>query len=263
MTCRIKRCFALALLCFSLLARPALVWAEPIAVRYPEGLLHGFLALRTLQGKTLAYGDLIQFAKGDQVTSRVIFRFKDGSVHDETTVFSQDKHFHVLTDHLVQKGPVFKDPLDVLIDASTGSVTIRSTDSHGKESVSDEHIDLPEDLANGLIFVLLKNLEANAENPKVAMLATTPKARLVKLAISRQGLEPFKVTGFSRKAIHYVVKIEIGGAAGVLAPLIGKKPADIHVWILEGDAPVFLKSEGPLFYGGPVWRIELVGPLGH
>ena len=33
------------------------------------------------------------------------------------------------------------------------------------------------------------------------------------------------------------------------------------VWILEGEAPAFVKSEGPLYFGGPVWRIELTSPV--
>jgi hypothetical protein len=34
----------------------------------------------------LAVGDLFEVVRGDRVTSRLIFRFKDGSVDDETTV---------------------------------------------------------------------------------------------------------------------------------------------------------------------------------
>jgi hypothetical protein len=83
----------------------------------------------------------------------------------------------------------------------------------------------------------------------------------VKLAITSQGEEPFSIGGSSRKATHYVVKVEIGGAAGLVAPLLGKQPPDTHVWILGGEAPAFVKSEGPLFFGGPVWRIELTSPV--
>ena len=62
--------------------------------------------LRSLDGKILASGDLIQVAKDDQVTSEIVFHFKDGS-HDETSVFSQDHTFRLLSDHLVQQGPSF------------------------------------------------------------------------------------------------------------------------------------------------------------
>jgi hypothetical protein len=69
----------------------------PVAVRHAEGLVHGFLVLRTVAGETLADGDLIQVARSDQVTSRLVFRFKDGSVHDETAVFSQRRNFRLLS----------------------------------------------------------------------------------------------------------------------------------------------------------------------
>jgi len=48
---------------------------------------------------------------------------------------------------------------------------------------------------------------------------------------------------------------------GLVAPLVGKQPADTHVWILGGEAPAFVKSEGPLYVGGPIWRIELASPI--
>ena len=63
--------------------------AEQVPVRHMEGLMHGFLALRTLDGKRLADGEMTQIAEGDRVTSRLIFRFKDGSVYDDMTIFSQ------------------------------------------------------------------------------------------------------------------------------------------------------------------------------
>ena len=57
--------------------------------------------------------------------------------------------------------------------------------------------------------------------------------------------------------MHYVVKVEIGGVTGFLARLMGKQPADTHVWVLGGEAPAFVKAEGPFYTGGPIWRIQL------
>jgi len=240
---------------------PARMAAEPVPTRHTEGLVHGFLVLRTLDGDTIANGDLSQVVHGDRVTNRLVFHFNDGSVHEETAVFSQRSHFRLLTDHLVQKGPTFEHSLDVSINASAGQITVHSTDEKGKEKAVTGHLDLPSDLANGLVFTLLKNIRPEAPQTTVSMLAATPKPRLVKLAITSQGEEPFSVAGSGRKATHFVVKIERGGAAGIVAPIIGKQPPDIHVWILEGEAPAFVKSEGPLFFGGPIWRIELASPV--
>jgi hypothetical protein len=151
--------------------------------------------------------------------------------------------------------------LDTLVDASTGQVTVRYTESNGQQKVITQQMDLPPDLANGLLFTLLKDIEPSVPRTTVSMVAITPEPRLVKLAILPQGEEPFSIGGSSRKATHYVVKVEIGGAAGLVAPLLGKQPPDTHVWVRGGEAPAFVKSEGPLFFGGPVWRIELASPV--
>ena len=45
------------------------------------------------------------------MTARLVFRFKDGSLSDETAVYSQRGRFRLLTDHVVQKGPSFSKPL--------------------------------------------------------------------------------------------------------------------------------------------------------
>jgi hypothetical protein len=243
------------------LLRPGSTLAEPVAVRFAEGLVHGFLALRTPDGALIADGDLIQTAHGDQVTSRLVFRFKDGSIRDETAVFSQRQRFRLLRNHLVQQGPTFPQALDVSIECTTGQVTVRYTDEHGKQKVEAERMELPPDLANGMILTLLKNVRPGAAPSALSMVATTPKPRLVKLALSVAGEEAFSTGGMSRKATHYVVKVEIGGLTGLIAPLVGKQPPDSHVWVLGGEAPAFVKSEGPLFLGGPVWRIELVSPV--
>jgi hypothetical protein len=92
------------------------------------------------------------------------------------------------------------------------------------------------------------------------MVAAGPKPRVVDLVVTPAGEETFLIGESPRQATHYVVKVRIGGIAGIIAPLIGKQPPDSHVWIMQGDAPAFVKSEGPLAPDGPVWRIELASP---
>ena len=87
--------------------------AEPVPVRFAEGIVHGFLSLRTADGALVANGDLIQVARGDRVTSRLVFHFKDGSLRDETSVFSQRQNFRLISNNLIQKGPTFPQPLDL------------------------------------------------------------------------------------------------------------------------------------------------------
>ena len=256
---RVRRAPALLTAIGMLAADP--VSGEPVSVRHTEGIVHGFLALRTLEGVALADGDLVQTARGERVTARLVFRFKDGSIHDETAVFSQRQVFRLISDHLVQKGPTFPQPLDMTIDAVKGDVVVRYTDDHGEQKTESEHLDVPPDLANGLILTLLKNVRGDAVPKSLSFVAATPKPRLVQLKVSAGGGERFSTGATARTATRYTLKVDIGGLSGVLAPLLGKQPPDSHVWILGGEAPAFVKSEQALYLGGPVWRIDLVSPL--
>jgi hypothetical protein len=247
------------LLCAALL-QPGVLPAAPVPVRYTEGLVHGFLRLSSMEGEPLAHGDLTQVSANNRVTTRLMFKFKDGSVRDETAVFSQRGSFQLLSYHLIQKGPSFQPPMEMSFN-NASAVTVRYTDDDGKQKTVTDRLPMPPDVANGIIFTLLKNLRPGGPLPTVSMVATTPKPRLVKLEISPQGEEPFSVGGAECKAMHYVIKVDIGGVKGLIAPLVGKQPPDVHVWILGGEAPAFVKTEGPLYYGGPSWRIELASPV--
>ena len=56
--------FFLALAVWPLLLRTSVASAEPVVVRHVEGLVHGFLSLRSPEGGVLASGDLIQDVAG-------------------------------------------------------------------------------------------------------------------------------------------------------------------------------------------------------
>lgn len=243
----------------ALLCLPNMLYAEQVPVRYTEGLAHGFHALRSLQGKRLADGEVTQIAHGDRVTSHLVFHFRDGSLYEDTTVFTERGSFRLLSDHLIERGPSFKQPMATFIDASTGQVTTRYKDGD-KEKVISQKLRLPSDLANGMIDTVLKDVKPSAPQTTLSMLVASPKPRVVQLLISPQGEEPFTGGGAKHRAVHYIMKIKIGGVSGLVAPIIGKQPKDTQIWILDSDAPAFLASEGQLYNGGPIWRIEPIIP---
>src|SRR5262249_13311917 len=214
---------ALNRLCFSALwlliicCVGSVLQAEPVPVKHPEGTVRGFLVLRTLDGSDLADGDLVQTVSGDRVTCRVIFRFRDDSSHDETTVISQRDRCALVSDALLQTGPNFTHPIDSSIEAKSGRVRVRYREEKGQEKTIDEHVDLPPDVANGLIFTLLKNIRPDAPPTTVSMVAETPKPRIVKLVISPAGEEDFSVGGATHRSIPYDVTVE--GLIRVIASL--------------------------------------------
>jgi len=234
--------------------------AQPVAVRQTEGLVRGFLVLRSEDGAIVADEDSLQTTRGNQIVYRSIIHFKDGSLQDETTVFTQSGHFRVISDHMVQKGPTFKHPLEMTIDAKSGQVTVVHTNDKGEQKTESEHMNLPADLANGMIPVLLKNLTPAEQSVTESMVVATPKPMLIKLQIHAEGEDSFTAGSIGHKAMRYNVHVDIGGVKGVVANLIGKEPPDTRVWILQGECPSFVRAVGSIFEGGPIWRTELVSP---
>src|SRR5689334_10716450 len=178
----------------------AVLFAEPVNVRYPEGLVHGFLKLSSLDGTALADGDLIQTARGTRITSRLVFHFKDGSLHDETGVFSQRGQLRLVSYRLTQRGPSFPRPLEMSV-SGTGDATVRFTDEHGQSKTEREHIDIPVDLANGMVPIMLKNVRPDALPSRLSMIVATPKPRLVTLKLQKPYEDRFSTGGIQRKAV--------------------------------------------------------------
>jgi hypothetical protein len=93
------------------------------------------------------------------------------------------------------------------------------------------------------------------------VVVATPKPRIVKLSIGAQGTEPFSLGGSKREATVYAIKVDLGGVAGVVAPLVGKQPPDAHLWMIGGEVPTLVKSEILSYPGGPLWRMEILSPV--
>lgn len=233
--------------------------AERIAVRHIEGTSLGFLVMRTLDSKTIAYGYSKQVIKEGVVIDDLVFDFIDGSRYEEITKFTQDGQFRLLSDQVEQKGPAFKENSQSWLDATTGKITVHTLDE-GKEKETTKHLELPTDVSNGMIFTLVKNLDASAPETTVSMVSTSTSPRVVKLQISPGPEKSIKVGQLTLKTQQYIIKTKIEGVAGIVAPLIGKQPPDIHIWIVKSEAPTFIEFEGVLSQDSPVWRIELAAP---
>jgi hypothetical protein len=249
------------LLAVAALLLPRIAFSDPIPAHYPEGTVHGFLSLTDSDGKILASGDLIMIVRGSQVNAHIVYRFKDGSTDDETTIFTQRGVFKLVSDHHVQKGPFFPHPVDVTIDALKSTVTFHTTDKNGKDQVGTSHMNLPPDLYNGLIGSIVKNVKPDVPITRVSMLVMAPKPRIVRMAISPAGEDPYTLAGVERKSKAFNIRIEIGGVEGMIAPLVGKAPPDIQLWVVPGEVPVIVREQAQLFQDSPILNTWMVSPV--
>jgi hypothetical protein len=245
----------LLLFCALLVIRAAT--AVPVQVRFKQGAGHIFLVLRDENGKTLAAGESIQAVKGSTVTTRTTFRFRDGSLDDETTVFEQSKDLHLLSDRRVQRGPAFPHPTEMEIDAKSGRVTVHDTET-GKTSI--ETLKLPPDVANGIITQLLQNLSPDSVEIKVGYVLPASKPLLATLVISRAGEDSYSLAGRKETARKLEIKVQLGGVAGLVAPVIGKQPKATTAWMAGGEVPMFIRIETQFYDGAPLWTIQQTAP---
>ena len=239
------------------------VQATPVAVRFPEGVTHGFLLVRSLVGEIIGQGEMIQVLKeGDLVESQLVFRFKDGSLHDEKVAFSQQRVFTLISYRLLQRGPSFPNQIDVSIDRGTAEYKVRSKEGeYGKEEVVTGEFALPKDAYNGMLIMMLKNLPKGADET-VSVLAFTPEPQVIEVQLLVMGKQTVQIGEVSSTATHYVFKPQIGMIRALLGKVAGKLPAQFHYdcWMLADEVSSLVRFEGPLQLMGPIVRIELVNP---
>jgi len=234
--------------------------ADPVTVRYPEGETHGFLSLRSLQGQTLAYGELTALAHGDRMESRLTWRFRDGSLQDEFLTYLQRPVLKLLSYKQIQRGPSFPADVEVAFTRDPNRYEVKQREKGKKDTEEfSGTVELPADVYNGMTATILNNL-AKGEIATGHLMAFTPKPRLVKTTYQPVGEDPIIIGDSRRSATRYLVDLEVGGVAGVFAKVAGKEPPDLKFWVLGGSPPAFVRFEGPFFVQGPIWRIELSAP---
>jgi hypothetical protein len=250
-----RRCFLVA--AFVVMAWGTAAPAEPVSVRHIQRPMHRSMVARSQDGRIIATGEFSQLVQGDEVTMRLIYHFVDGSIDDEMTTYRQEGKFRLVRNHHIQRGPFFAKPVDFAVDAGTGMATTRTTDKNGKIRVESEHVDLPNDLANGFVGTLLLNASPNATPFRVGMLVPVGGGRLIRLLISPEGEQPFQLAGQAQKATVFRIHPELGGIVGLIAPLIGLQPKDVMVWVLEGEEPAVVRIVGQLGGYGAVVSSDL------
>jgi hypothetical protein len=83
---------------------------------------------------------------------------------------------------------------------------------------------------------------------------------VIELELTPSGEETLFIGDLKKAALHYVLKPKLG-MLRIPAALLGRTPPDDHLWIITADIPAFVRFDGPLADGGPIWRIELTSPV--
>jgi hypothetical protein len=236
------------------------ILAAPVPVRFSEGLMHGFLVLRTVDGTSIAQGDLLQVGKDGELDKRMVFHFKDGSIFDERVTYTQKGVYALKSYDLSESGPAFEADREISMTPATGAYRIKTRDRKaGDEKVLEGRLELPGDVYNGMILTVVKDLPKGSGHV-IHYVAFTPKPRVIELELAPVGEEKIAVGELTKTAMHYLLKPRLGMWLKLFATISGRTPEDSHAWILSDEVPAFVGFEGTPTAPGPVWRIELVSP---
>jgi hypothetical protein len=234
--------------------------ATPVEVRLKEGVTQGYLSVSVPGGARIAEGEVSQVATGaDRLVSRMVLRFNDGSRYNETVIFSQLKFFKLLRYSVDQKGPSFPQDLHFDLDGGTGAYTILEGPASKENSSRTGTLELPPDVYNGMTVMVLKNLPESRQ-ASFHIVSVDQEPTLYPVVVRAVDVDAVKTGNRKGEAVHYVLQPTVKWLTKVLAWLFSKTIPEYHFWLITHDVPAFTKFEGPLYPGGPIWRIEQISP---
>ena len=236
------------------------ILAAPIPVRFAEGVAHGFMVLRDLDGKVLAQGEMLQVPRNGEIDKRMVFRFKDGSVFDERVTYTERGVYALKSYSLSKTGPAFEADTEISMTTATGAYRVTTKDRKGGGlKLLEGKVELPADVYNGMLLTVAKDLRKGAREI-IHYVAFTPEPKLIEIDLAPAGEQKIMVGELTKTAVHYLMKPRLGVWLKLFATLFGRVPDDLHAWILADEVPAFVAFEGSLTTTEPVWRIELVSP---
>jgi len=78
--------------------------------------------------------------------------------------------------------------------------------------------------------------------------------------ISRAGEDSYTLGGERQTAKKLELKVDLGGVAGLIAPVIGKEPKPTTAWMAGGRIPMFIRIQTQFYEGAPLWTIQQTAP---
>ena len=231
--------------------------APAIELTELSGAAHGYPALRDLNGKILAEAEFLQWAEGNRLHVRLIYRFKNQRRIEENDVFRQRPE--VIQEQYSWRETVNDQVVrEFRVNFGTRIATARKRENgelkHWEEKLEIE----PGKTFAGFGFSLaLQNLRERLLEKELIELkgiGFKPKPAMLAVEISHAGLERMEMAGRTVRGDHFVIHPK--------APAIAKffiHIPDFHIWLANPAPAGFLRWEAPVAEpNDPVVRVDLL-----
>jgi len=221
---------------------------EPIKLVWLEGDVAGMTAIYGPDGGSpIGFVEYHQKRRGDLLSSVRIAHFRDGSSDEDSAVARVNGQLEALSGRSITRDTAGQALTDVQVDVA--GRRIAATWGRGEEQhTMDEHVDLPAGTYWGpLIFIVLKNFDANAEDGRLVFrtVAPSPKPIVLDMELSRGAQEAVERTGTRLDTRHFELRPTVHWA---LDPLVRMVAPTANFWTMPGEPPALVRFAGPRNY---------------
>jgi hypothetical protein len=222
---------------------------DPIRLVWTEGDVAGMTAIYDPDGREpIGYVEYRQTRQGDRLSSRRVARFRDGSSDEDSVEARVAGTLEALSGRSIIRDADGDPVVDLSIDVTGGRIAGTWGRGEARRTL-DQHTTLPPATYWGpLIFLVLKNFDANAEDGRLVFrtIAPTPRPIVIDMELTRGATAPLERTGGRLDTAPFVLRPTIHWAVDPLLRLVAPKAT---FWMLPGEPPALARFSGPRNYG--------------
>jgi len=234
-----------------LLATPVVARSpgDPVRLTWMEGDIAGMSTIYDPTGDTpIGSVEYHQRRRGDTLSTVRIARFRDGSSDEDRADARVAGTLESIGGKSIIRDEHGRTTVELAIDVAGGHLS-GSYDQKGERHDVDERADLsPGTYWGPLVFLVLKNFDANAEDGRVVFRTVAPiprpmvinmeLRRVQKAAVDRLGTHFDTVQYELRPTIHWSVD-----------PIVHMVAPTARFWLVGGEPPALARFSGPRNFG--------------
>jgi hypothetical protein len=228
---------------------------DPVRLAWNEGDVAGMSTIYDEARREIGYIDYRQHRQGDRLTSVRVARFRDGSSDEDSAEARVDGVLEAVSGRSIIRNERGEIVVDVTIDVAAGRITATWGTGADRQTM-DERVALPKGTYWGpLIFIVLKNFDANASDGRVVFrtVAPTPRPMVLDMVLTRRKPETLERVGAHLEANRFELAPTLHWS---LDPIVRLIAPDAAFWMTAGAPPALARFRGPRNHGRQGIMIE-------
>jgi hypothetical protein len=229
---------------------------EGIRLTWAEGDVAGMGTIFGADGiEPIGSVEYRQTVRGDRLSSVRIARFADGSSDEDWAEARVGARLEALAGRSILRDAHGESIADIRLDVAGGRIAARWRRGPDEQQ-SDERVALPPDTYWGpLIFLVVKNFDANATDDRVVFrtVAPTPRPYVLDMELRRADTVAGIRGGVDLPTVRFDLRPKIHWAVD---PVLRLAVSPATFFVLPGNPPGLLRFAGPRNYTRQPIRIE-------